>query len=101
MTDKVDVLVSSKVTVLLEKQSKGSYTAFAPALPGCISEGDSRLKAIENIKQAIELYLEDEYSDQKDVKPEYAKKLEKIRSEKMIPVASTEEFRKRYGIKKD
>ena len=101
MTDRVDVLVSSKITVLLEKQSKRSYIAFVPSLPGCVSEGESRLKALENIKQAIELYLEDEHSDQKDVKPEYAKKLEKIRSEKTIPIASTEEFRKRYGIKKD
>jgi predicted RNase H-like HicB family nuclease len=29
-----------------------------PALPGCISEGDSRTEALDNIKEAIELYLE-------------------------------------------
>jgi predicted RNase H-like HicB family nuclease len=27
-------------------------------LPGCISEGDTKEEAIENIKEAIELYLE-------------------------------------------
>ena len=30
-----------------------------PALPGCISEGDSFEEALKNIKEATELYLED------------------------------------------
>lgn len=29
-----------------------------PALPGCISEGDTREEALKNIREAIELYLE-------------------------------------------
>ncbi len=29
-----------------------------PALPGCISEGDTREEAVTNIREAIELYLE-------------------------------------------
>ncbi|WP_421908934.1 type II toxin-antitoxin system HicB family antitoxin [Methanolacinia petrolearia] len=29
-----------------------------PALPCCISEGDTREEAIENIKEIIDLYLE-------------------------------------------
>ena len=29
-----------------------------PALPGCISEGETREDAVTNIKEAIELYLE-------------------------------------------
>jgi predicted RNase H-like HicB family nuclease len=29
-----------------------------PALPGCISEGDTRKEALKNIKEAIKLYLE-------------------------------------------
>lgn len=29
-----------------------------PALPGCVSEGDTREQALANIKEAIELYLE-------------------------------------------
>lgn len=31
---------------------------YAPTLPGCISEGDTREEALANIKEAIELYLE-------------------------------------------
>jgi predicted RNase H-like HicB family nuclease len=29
-----------------------------PALPGCISEGETREEALRNIREAIELYLE-------------------------------------------
>jgi len=36
----------------------GGYTVTIPALPGCISEGDSFEEALANIKEAAELYLE-------------------------------------------
>ena len=29
-----------------------------PSLPGCISEGDTKVEALSNMKEAIELYLE-------------------------------------------
>jgi len=44
--------------VFLEPSEEGGYTVFVPSLPGCISEGDTKEEAIENIKEAIELYLE-------------------------------------------
>ena len=44
--------------VLLEPSDEGGYTAIVPALPGCISEGDTREEALANIKEAIKLYLE-------------------------------------------
>ncbi|AEE14054.1 Uncharacterized protein family UPF0150 [Thermodesulfobium narugense DSM 14796] len=44
--------------VILEPQEEGGYTVVVPALPGCISEGETIEEAIENIKEAIELYLE-------------------------------------------
>jgi len=47
-----------KVTVVLESQEEGGFTVFVPSLPGCISEGDTREEAIDNIKEAIELCLE-------------------------------------------
>lgn len=47
-----------KLKIILEKSEDGGYTVFVPALPGCISEGDSVDEAIANIKEAIELYLE-------------------------------------------
>ncbi len=47
-----------KIKVYLEPSKEGGYTVIVPSLPGCISEGDTREKAIKNIKEAIELYLE-------------------------------------------
>ncbi|MEA5599341.1 MAG: type II toxin-antitoxin system HicB family antitoxin [Richelia sp. RM2_1_2] len=45
-------------TVLLEKESDGGYHAFCPILKGCHSQGDSFEEAIDNITEAIELYIE-------------------------------------------
>jgi predicted RNase H-like HicB family nuclease len=36
----------------------GRYAVFVPALPGCHSQGDTMEEAEQNIKEAIELYLE-------------------------------------------
>ena len=47
-----------KLKVVLEPSEEGGYTVYAPSLPGCISEGDSREEALKNIKEAIGLYLE-------------------------------------------
>ncbi len=47
-----------KLTIVLEPSEDGGYTVYAPSLPGCISEGDSREEALKNIRETIELYLE-------------------------------------------
>ncbi len=47
-----------KVSVVLEPSDEGGFTAFVPSLPGCISEGETREEALENIREAIALYLE-------------------------------------------
>ena len=47
-----------KLTIVLEPQEDGGFTAYVPSLPGCISEGDTKEEAINNIKEAVELYLE-------------------------------------------
>ncbi len=46
------------LTIVLEPSDEGGYTAIVPALPGCISEGESREDALRNIREAIDLYLE-------------------------------------------
>jgi predicted RNase H-like HicB family nuclease len=48
-----------KYTVILEQESDGGYVATVPALPGCVSQGDSREEALANIREAAELYIED------------------------------------------
>lgn len=44
--------------ILLEPSDEGGFTATVPALPGCISEGNTREEALANIREAIDLYLE-------------------------------------------
>ena len=44
-------------TVVLEEAEEGGFAVTVPALPGCISEGDTVDEAVENIKDAIQLYL--------------------------------------------
>jgi predicted RNase H-like HicB family nuclease len=48
-----------KYTVILQLESDGGNVAAVPALPGCVSQGDSRAEVLKNIEEAIELYLED------------------------------------------
>jgi len=43
--------------VVLIPAAEGGYTVVAPALPGCISEGDTEEEALENIKDAIQGWL--------------------------------------------
>ncbi len=47
-----------KRTVLLYPGEDGYWVAEVPSLPGCISQGESRDKALENVQEAIEIYLE-------------------------------------------
>ena len=44
--------------IIIEPQEEGGYTAYVPKLPGCVSEGETYNETVENIKEAIELYLE-------------------------------------------
>ena len=45
-------------TVTLEQDEDGYWVVQCPAIPGCISQGDTRAEAVENIKEAIQLCLE-------------------------------------------
>jgi predicted RNase H-like HicB family nuclease len=47
-----------KIRVVLEPSDEGGYTAYAPSLPGCISEGENIQEALTNIQEAIGIYLE-------------------------------------------
>lgn len=49
--------------ILFEKCEEGGYTVYVPALPGCISEGETKEEAMKNIREAIELYLEPSEDD--------------------------------------
>jgi predicted RNase H-like HicB family nuclease len=48
-----------KYTIVLEQEPDGGFVVTVPALPGCVSQGDTREEAVANIKEAASLYLED------------------------------------------
>ena len=47
-----------KYRVTIEQDEDGVFVAEVPALPGCITQGNTRQEAIDNAKEAIEVYLE-------------------------------------------
>ena len=46
-----------KYRVNIKKTEEG-YAVWVPGLPGCWSQGESEGEALENIKDAIEVYLD-------------------------------------------
>jgi len=54
-----------KLKIVLEKGMDGYIVAYCPALKGCVTQGRTEEEAINNLKEAIGLYLE---ADSKDIK---------------------------------
>jgi predicted RNase H-like HicB family nuclease len=48
-----------RYTVILEREADGGFVATVPALPGCVSQGDTRDEVVRNIREAADLYIED------------------------------------------
>lgn len=45
--------------VVIEQDESGYYFAYAPALQGCYTQGKTLDEALKNIKEVIELHVED------------------------------------------
>jgi len=59
-------------TILLHPdEEQGGYTVTVPALPGCITEGDTIEEAIAMAKEAIQLYIESLIADGEPVPEEH------------------------------
>jgi predicted RNase H-like HicB family nuclease len=46
------------IQIVLERGNDGFFVAHAPALKSCWSQGKTREEALQNIREAIELFLE-------------------------------------------
>jgi len=57
-----------RFSVVIEKDKDG-YFAFTPELQGCYSQGDTYEEAIENIRDAIILHVEDRLESSEEVPP--------------------------------
>ena len=47
-----------KLEIVLEEEDDGTYSVHCPALKGCHSQGRTREEAMDNIHEAVDLYLE-------------------------------------------
>jgi len=52
--------------IVIEADSDGFFVS-CPALQGCYSQGDTYNQAIENIKDAIKLHIEDRLADGEEI----------------------------------
>ncbi len=50
--------MSLKFSVTLDRDEEGVWVVECPAIPGCVSQGQTREEALENIEDAIGLCLE-------------------------------------------
>ncbi|MBI2405183.1 type II toxin-antitoxin system HicB family antitoxin [Candidatus Gottesmanbacteria bacterium] len=53
-------------TAVFQEEKEGGYSVWVPSLPGCASQGETFEDALEHIKEAIALYLEDEKRDDRE-----------------------------------
>ena len=47
-----------KFNVTVDRDEDGVWVVECPAIPGCVSQGETKSQALENIKEAIALCLE-------------------------------------------
>ena len=57
-------------TVVIEKDEDGNFLAICPALQGCYSEGATKEEALEMIKDAIKLHIEDRIANNEPLSEE-------------------------------
>ncbi|MCX9082372.1 MAG: type II toxin-antitoxin system HicB family antitoxin [Candidatus Methanoperedens sp.] len=59
-------LKSTKITlpVIVEKDEDGFYVVECPLLKGCYTQGETLDEALKNIREVIEMCLEDESEDE-------------------------------------
>lgn len=56
--------------VILIPDETGGYVVEVPSLPGCYSQGETVDEAMTNIKEAIELHIEDMIACGEEVPPD-------------------------------
>ncbi len=47
-----------KIFVTIDRDEDGIWIAECPAIPGCVTQGNSKQEALKNIHEAIQLCLE-------------------------------------------
>jgi predicted RNase H-like HicB family nuclease len=50
--------IPMKFTVTIDRDETGAWVAECPAIPGCVSQGETKPEALKNVREAIELCLD-------------------------------------------
>jgi antitoxin HicB len=56
--------------IIIEPDEKNTFHGYAPSLPGCHTWGKSLKETKKNLREAIELYLEDLIKEKKSIPQE-------------------------------
>jgi predicted RNase H-like HicB family nuclease len=67
-----------KYRVLIEQDEDGVFVAEVPSLPGCITQGQTREEALENVKEAIAAYLESLQKHDEPIPPAITEELVEV-----------------------
>lgn len=72
------IAMTNTYPVVLIPQTDGGYFVDCPSLPGCHSQGETVEEALENIREAIQLVLEDLAATGESVPPAAAPLLTEV-----------------------
>ncbi len=61
-----DIRRAFEFDVVILEDETGGYVAFVPSLPGCHTQGESIDEVLENVREAIELYLKTLSDEEKE-----------------------------------
>jgi|TARA_B100001971_G_C18114140_1_gene495867 predicted RNase H-like HicB family nuclease len=67
------VVMERKFHVLIEQDEDGGYVGKVVELDGCLTQGDSLDELMENVREAIELCLEVQEKESKEISEENIK----------------------------
>ena len=67
-----------KYRVLIEQDEDGIYVTEVPSLPGCISQGQTRAEALDNIKEAMAAYIESLKAHNEPVPPPISEEIVEV-----------------------
>ena len=69
-----------KYRVLIEQDEDGVFVVDVPALPSCVSQGQTRTEALKNVQEAIEVYLESLQAHNEPIPPSIDEEVVKDRN---------------------
>ncbi len=67
-----------KNRVLIEQDEDGIFVTRVPSLPGCISQGQTRAEALDNIKEAMAAYIESLESHNEPIPPPISEEIVEV-----------------------